>query len=280
MMETAMQRAVTRRIFLAAAIACLGISRSASADLVVYATTAQGGFGLLDLDTGVYTATGSTGIGSPIVGMGLIGGTLFGVDNAASGAGFYSIDTATGAATLVNTLGVTASGGTTAFGSFYGLNQDDPTQLFQSGTSGNGSVINTNPTFPAGGLVALDSSAQNLYVSASTGGGDDLYRIERNGGTVVFVGSLSTTSVTGLIFGSTLYSIDGSSISTYTVGTNPDGVTGPLTTTAITGLDRDQVSAVAAGATAAVPEPATLASGGLGILLIACGAWWRRRPVD
>jgi hypothetical protein len=126
MMKTTMQRAAIRRIFLAAAIACLGISSSASADLVVYATTAQGGFGLLDLDTGVFTATGST----------------------------------------------------------------------------------------------------------------------------------------------------------YTIGTNPYGVTGPLTTTAITGLDRDQVSAVAAGAIAAVPEPATLAGGGLGILLIACGAWRRGRPVD
>ena len=81
---------------------CLGLSRSASADLSVYAATAQGDFGTLDLDTGAYTSIGPSGVTS-IVGMGFIGGTLYGVDNNADGAGFYSINTATGAATFITT---------------------------------------------------------------------------------------------------------------------------------------------------------------------------------
>src|SRR5271157_5378918 len=103
-MENCLMRLMRLTTFLlTTALLALGLSGSASADIVVYAATAEGDFGKLDLNTGAYSSIGPSGVVS-IVGMGQIGGTLYGVDNNTSGAGFYSINTSTGAATFINTL--------------------------------------------------------------------------------------------------------------------------------------------------------------------------------
>jgi len=265
---------------LVAALLALGLSRTASAaDIITYAATAEGDFGTLDLTTGQYSSIGPSGVVS-IVGMGFIGNTLYAVDNNNSaptfGAGFYSINTATGAAnpiaTLMDVTGapVTALGGTTVNGLFYGVTQDTPTRLFGANTAGHVLGYNTNPTFMGDGLVALGPGGGpgNLYVSEYTGNpftGDELHTIAVNG-SVSDVGPLNDgmgngqQAITGLIFGSTLYAIDGTNIYTYTV--SPSSVSSLLTTTAISGLNPngDFVTAVAA-----VPEPASLIIGSIAI---------------
>jgi len=274
-------------LFLASALLALGLSRSASADIIAYAATANGDFGTLDLNSGVYSSIGPSGVVS-IVGMGAIGSTLYGVDNNSAGAGFYSINTSTGGATFINSLldvtgaPVTAYGGTAVSGTFYGVTQDTPTRLFGANTSGTVLGFNTMPTFPADGLVALGpgSSPGNLYVSEYTGNpftGDELHTIAPNG-TVTDIGGLNDgmgngqQSITGLIFGNTLYSLDGLNIYTYTV--TPTTVSTLLSTTPISGLDTangDFVTAVAS----AIPEPASLIMGSIAI--VAAGLVYARR---
>jgi hypothetical protein len=282
-------------LFLAMVLAIAGFSRTASADIITYAATAQGDFGALDLTTGQYTSIGSSNVTS-IVGMGFIGTTLYGVDNSPNGAGFYSINTSTGAATQISTLmdatgaPVTAAGGTTTGGLFFGVTQDNPTVLFAATSAGNLSEISTNPTFPADGLVAVGPGASggNLFVSEFTGNpftGDELHTITSTG-TVTDIGGLNNglsgpsevgqQAITGLIFGSTLYAIDGSSIYTYTV--SPTSVSALLTTTAITGLNPngDQVFAVAAITTTSVPEPTSLVMGSIAFVAVGLGCARRR----
>jgi hypothetical protein len=281
-------------LFLATALLALGLSRSASADTIVYAATELGDFGTLDLNSGQYTSIGPTGVVS-IVGMGRIGNTLYGVDNnqfgSGSGSVFYTINTATGAATPVNTLTfptgapLSAVGGTTVGSNFYGVTADIPTQLFGANSAGNVLGFNTNPTFQADGLVALGpgSSPGNLYVSEYTGNlaaGDELHTIAPNG-TVSDIGSLNNglsgplevgqQAITGLIYGSTLYAIDGTNIYTYTV--TPTSVSALLTETAITGLNTSNGDAVFA--VASIPEPASLIMGS--IALVAAGLVYARR---
>ncbi len=283
-------------LFLATALLALGLSRSASADTIVYAATELGGFGTLDLNTGAYSNIGSTGVVS-IVGMGSIGGTLYGVDNnqfgTGSGSGFYSINTATGAATQINTLmfptgaPLSAAGGTAVGSNFFGVTQDSPTALFGTTSAGNIIGFNNAPTFTADGLVALGpgSSPGDLYVSEYTGNpftGDELHTIAPNG-TVTDIGGLNNglsgpaevgqQAITGLIFGSTLYAIDGSNIYTYTV--SPTSVSALLTTTAIGGLNAgDAVYAVAPGPNV-IPEPASVIMGSIAI--VAAGLVYARR---
>jgi len=267
-------------LFIATALLTLGLSRSASADLFAYAATANGDFGKLDLDTGAYTSIGPSGVTS-IVGLGSIGGTLYGVDNSPDGAGFYSISTATGAATLLATLvdgstgaPITAYGGTTAGSSFYGVTQEALANLFTTGPTGSPAFLINSLGFSADGLVALDASGMNLYVSEFTGdpfNGDELHRINIDG-TIHDVGPLGQQAITGLIDGTTLYAIDGNTIFTYTVGLS--SVVG-IGSTTITGLEGDQVFAVAAAPATVVPEPGSLAI--VGLAMLAAGVVHARR---
>jgi hypothetical protein len=280
-------------LLLATALSALGLARSASADIIVFAATELGDFGKLDLNTGQYSSIGPSGVVS-IVGMGFIGSTLYGVDNnqagAGSGSGFYTISTATGAATHISTLmfptggPLSALGGTTVGSDFFGVTNGNPTQLFGVNSAGVFLGTNTNPTFPADGLVALGpgTSPGDLYVSEHTGNpstGDELHTIASNG-TVSVVGGLNDgmghgqQAITGLIFGNTLYGIDGQNIYTYTV--TPTTVSALLTETAITGLNPangDFVSAVAG--TPSVPEPTSLIMGSIAI--VAAGLVYARR---
>ncbi|HLN32897.1 MAG TPA: PEP-CTERM sorting domain-containing protein [Gemmataceae bacterium] len=71
-------------------------------------------------------------------------------------------------------------------------------------------------------------------------------------------------AITGLIFGNTLYAIDGHDIYTYTV--SPTSVSALLETTAITGVSSESVfvSAVAGS----VPEPSTMILASIAIVAV------------
>ena len=239
-------------------------SRSASADVMAYASTNQGDFGRINLTTGQYTSIGSLGLPSTtIYGMGFIGVTLYGADDDSLAAGFYSIDTTTGLATSITTLGDTVYGGTTGFGAFYAVDSYSPGLLFAVDTSGN--FLGLSPlAFTADGLVAF-GPGPNLYVSGIGGPNDDeLYTITP-GGDVLDLGSLGAFAYSGIIVGDTLYSTDGTNIYTYTV--SPTGVSAILSTTAVSGLSfGDGLASLAA-----VPEPssmllAVIGSAGVGLV--------------
>ena len=144
--------------------------------------------------------------------------------------------------------------------------------LFTTGPAGSPAFLINPLGFAADGLVALDSSGQNLYVSDSREpfNGDELHRINIDG-TVHDIGPLGQQAITGLISGTTLYAIDGDNIFTYTVGLS--SVT-PLGSVAINGLggEGDQVFAVAAVVT---PEPGSLAI--VGVAMLAAGFVHARR---
>ena len=286
--------------FLAVVLSATGLSGTASADIITYAATALGDFGTLDLTTGQYSSIGPSGAQFPIVGMGFLGGTLYGVDNNPDGAGFYSIDTAGPTAgtahfktTLMDASGapITAYGGTTVetYNGFFGITQNASANLFVTGSTGSPAGVGTPLGFSADGLVALgpgNTSPGNLYVSEFTGNpstGDELHTITPTG-VVTDIGGLNNglsgpaevgqQAITGLIFGSTLYAIDGNYIYTYTV--SPTSVSALLTTTAISGLNDggDQVFAVAPAGTI-VPEPTSLVMGSIAI--VAAGLVYARR---
>jgi hypothetical protein len=264
-----------RNLLLATALLVFG-AEPASADLIAYASTSQGDFGTIDLNTGVYSSIGSTGLspGTAIFGMGFIGSTLYGVDNNTPGAGFYSINTATGAATQIATLTQSAVGGTSIDGTFYGVTQDAASNLFGVDTAG-GLLGTKSLGFQGDGLVAADSSGQNLYISEYTGNvssGDELFSVNISG-SVTDVGGLNDgmgngqVAIAGLIDGSTLYTTDGDNIYTYTLGSF--GVSVLVSTTPITGLnpDGEQLVGLAANATAVPPPPSfiLLAFGALSV---------------
>jgi hypothetical protein len=95
-------------------------------------------------------------------------------------------------------------------------------------------------------------------------------------GVVSDVGALGEQSITGLIFGNTLYSLDGLNIYSYTV--SPTSVSGVLSTTQITGLDTpngDFVTALATVRVATVPEPASLVM--VSMAIVAAGVLYARR---
>jgi hypothetical protein len=206
--------------------------------------------------------------------MGFIGNTLYGVDSALPGAGFYSISTATGAASFINTLSVSAYGGTTYNGNFYGASADNPAIGFEATTAGN--VTGTLPLgYAADGLVAYSSGY--FYGSEYTGTtSDELHAINATTFAISDIGALGAQAYAGIIVGNTLYSTDGLNIYTYTV--TPTSVSGILSTVAITGLNAntgDMLSALSAEASV-VPEPSSIVMGGIAIVLAGLG-YARRR---
>lgn len=272
---------------LAMALSASGLSQSASADVNVYAATVSGGFGTLDLDTSTFTSLGQSfpvNSSSAIFGMGFVGSTLYGVDNNTPGAEFYSISTLNGALTHINTLSVSAVGGTTDGVNFWGVTQDAPPAVFEANISG--TVINSfslgapvSPSNPGDGLVAFDSSG-NLYISQLTGGNDELYAVNTMTNVVTDVGTLGGQAYTGLIFNNnTLYATDAlNNLYTYSVSPVFGGVTQIGGPTMITNLaSGDYLTALAAQPSGgAVPEPSTLVMFGIGIAVAGCSRLRRR----
>jgi hypothetical protein len=265
-------------LLIATAVLALGLSRSASADVVTWASTLNGSFGTLDMTTGVYSQTGSTmtagGDTLQIYGMGYIGNTLYGVDSSPAGAGFYSIATPSGLSTADSSspLAFSAIGGTAAFGLFYGVSQDTPAAIWDA-VPGFGIAASVPLSFSGDGLIVLNQSGTLAYIGEGTGTGvDELHAF--NGFSSSDIGSLNHQAYTGILDGNMLYTTDGLNVYTYLVTptsvTEIDGGSG----IAITGLGTsgDLIGAVAA----AVPEPSTMV---MGALALAAGAivYARRR---
>jgi len=253
----------SRAILVATALLALGLSRPAWADLDAYVATGNGNFGSLDLTTGAYTQIGSLGLsfGETIFGLGFIGGELIGSDSNNPGS-LYSINTATGAATLIGALSDGANvysvdGGTTSGGAFIGVTQDSNSLLFAAQPTAPPNVLGALPLgFEADGLVAVDGSGSNIYLGEDVGAPSDTLHVLNASG-LTSLGALGANAYSGAVVGSTLYTTDGQNIYNYTV--SPTSLSGILGDTPITGLGEDAVDALALISVTSVPEPSTWA---------------------
>ena len=116
-------------------------SGSARADALVYGVTGDNLFGVLDLNTGVFTESGD--MGQRISGLGVgPGGVLYGSGYPYSSPNLYSINPTNGALTLV---------GNNFSSGFYDLGSTT-TGLFAMGNS-DGKLYSINPSTGAGSLI-------------------------------------------------------------------------------------------------------------------------------
>ncbi|MGB9390671.1 MAG: hypothetical protein WCB70_11910, partial [Xanthobacteraceae bacterium] len=154
-------------------------------DALAYAVTGNDLFGVLDLNTGVFTELGD--MGQRLVGLGVgPGGVLYGAAYSGGGYGaynspnLYTVNPTNGALTLVNN---TFSAGFYDFGS-------TATGLYADGSDGN--LYSINPNTGAATLVGptllenfMSTGSSTLYVT----GPNDLHSINTTTGAATLVGS-------------------------------------------------------------------------------------------
>jgi hypothetical protein len=270
---------MTRSLLVPLLFALLCTARSADAQ--VYAATDHGDFGVLDLATGAFTKTGTTGNVVVTAMTFAPDGTLYAegvTDFGTMNDRLYTVNPANGALAPVSPahgtagfiIGLVAPGGDTLLGfdaaiqaPFYRIptNGDAVTRLGNSGQlfdySGTDSL-----EYGRGGVLYADADTQQTGVNQFA-----LFTVNPTNGAWTKVGtSLGTSDVLALVYdGTTLYGVEGSGFTPtpriYTI----DTATGVATFTgvSVTGLGPDD----AFNAAAAIPEPA-----GLGLLAAAAAA--------
>src|SRR6516165_292170 len=155
-------------------------SGSARADALVYGVTGDNLFGVLDLNTGVFTESGD--MGQRISGLGVgPGGVLYGSGYSYSSPNLYSINPTNGALTLV--MNNFSPG-------FYDLGSTT-TGLFAMGNSDN-NLYSINPSAGTFSLIGptllgnfMSTGSSTLYGSSGT----SLYSISTTTGATSSIGS-------------------------------------------------------------------------------------------
>lgn len=244
------------RILSATAVAIALASGSASANSLAYGVTGNDLFGVLDLNTGVFTQLGNMGLRLNGLGVGP-GGGLYGGGPAYTSPTLFSVNLTNGSLTLVNSsfsagyydLGSTTSG-------FFADGRDGNLYSINPNT---GTITLIGPTL-LGNFMSTGSST--LFVST----GSNLYSINTTTGTATFVGSPNIGYFDVLAEGSTLYAVtEGNSI--YTLNASDGGATFVKN---VSGMDSGDFfwGLAPAPLTTATPLPATfpLFATGLGAM--------------
>jgi hypothetical protein len=197
------------------------------ADNFAYEVTGNDLFGIVDLNTGVFTSVGSTGL--RLVGLGGYGGTIYGgVDG---GSTLYSVNTSTGALTTIGTGNIVYRGfGSTMSGLYaFGANGD-----LYSINPANGVATDIGPTgLSFGGTVmGMSSGSNTLYLTKN----NSLYSLNTTNGSATLIGTTNEgesgfgalVSVGGTLYGGAydastpdIYTIDPQTGTTTFVAASP-----------------------------------------------------------
>jgi hypothetical protein len=150
------------------------------ADSFAYESTGNDLFGIVDLNTGVFTPVGSTG--PRLVGLGSYGGIIYGAvqgDNT-----LYSVNTSTGALTAIGTGNIAYGGfGSTTSGLYgLGLNGD-----LYSINPANGAATDLGPTGLSWGGIVMGMSAGSsaLYLTQN----NLIYSLDTTNGSATLIGT-------------------------------------------------------------------------------------------
>jgi hypothetical protein len=137
---------------------------SAKGDSYAYMASPTADFGIVDLDTGVFTLCGNSGL--ILAGLGLgADGTIY--TAASDGFGYYSVDPRNGKLTSAgDTSARIWAFGSTAGGSLYAL--DANTNLYSVSGAGGTTLIGPTGIVPAGGLPGVSAGAPKLYITWGT----------------------------------------------------------------------------------------------------------------
>src|SRR5262245_59051453 len=156
------------------------------ADVYAYEITGPDSnlFGVIELNTGVFTSVGSMGL--TLAGLGSFGGTIYGGDY--HGNTLYSVNTSTGELTAIGTSGTISYilfGSTTSGLYAFGANGD-----IYSINPATGAANDIGPTgLSFGGIVmGMSSGSNTLYLTQN----DLLYTLNTTTGTASLVGSTNS----------------------------------------------------------------------------------------
>ena len=163
-MKTQKFPTVAVQCLVAGLLAMSGSLASAKGDSYAYMASPTADFGIVDLDTGVFTLCGDTGL--ILAGLGLgADGTIY--TAASDGFGYYSVDPRNGKLTNAGDTNVPIWGfGSTADGSLYAL--DVKANLYSISGPGGTTLIGATGIVRAGGLPGVSAGAPKLYISWGT----------------------------------------------------------------------------------------------------------------
>ena len=160
------------------------------ADVFAYEITGPGSdlFGVIDLNTGVFTSLGDTG--QTLAGLGSYGGVIYGAPD--HGNTLYTVNTSTGALTAIgagNIGGGYALLGSTTAG-LYALGWDDALYSINPVTGAATDLGSTN--IPFGTVMGISAGSNTLYVTTD----NSLYALSTINGSATLIGS-TTEGETG-----------------------------------------------------------------------------------
>ncbi len=198
----------------AAAVVIVLASGSAQADTLAYGATGNDLFGVLDLNTGVFTELGN--MGQRLSDLGVAGGVLYGSGYPYSGQNLYSVNPTNGALTLVSnsfSAGYYDLGSTTA-------------GLFAIGNT-DGNLYSINPNTGIATLIGptlkgnfMSAGSSTLYGSTNSA----LYTINAATGATTLVGNPNIGYFDIVAEGGTLYTVT-EGLSIYTLNASNGAAT-------------------------------------------------------
>jgi hypothetical protein len=158
------------------------------ADNFAYEVTGNGLFGVIDLNTGVFTSFGSTGL--TLAGLGSYGGIIYGAPD--HGTMLYTVNTSTGALTAIGAGSI--GGGYALLGStttgLYALGWDDALYSINPVTGAATELGLTNVAF--GTVMGISTGSDTLYVTTN----NSLYALSTTNGSATLIGN-TTEGETG-----------------------------------------------------------------------------------
>jgi hypothetical protein len=187
-----------RSAFLAAALAFATVvpAQTASADSLAYLVTGSSQFGTVDLNTGVFTQLGSTGL--LLSGLGVAGGNMYG--GVESGSTLYRVNPATGALTAAGTGSIS-----------YAVTGSTTTGLYALSWP-NFDLYSINPSNGAAALIGPNGLSHDSVEGLSTGSaalyyttGTNLYTLNTATGAATLVGTTGTYIGATVFENGTLY---------------------------------------------------------------------------